>query len=89
MAISTPTAVPSPCVDVCRLDEARGVCDGCLRTLDEIAAWGSLDDAGKLRIWALLDARRAALASSTVPIAADAAGSTGSADAAAPAEAAR
>jgi len=39
----------SPCISVCRLDASSGLCVGCLRTLDEIAAWGSLDD----------DARRA------------------------------
>jgi predicted Fe-S protein YdhL (DUF1289 family) len=31
-------AVPSPCVDVCRLD-AQGVCVGCRRTVGEITEW--------------------------------------------------
>jgi uncharacterized protein len=31
-------AVASPCIDICRLD-AKGVCVGCRRTLDEIAEW--------------------------------------------------
>ena len=31
--------VPSPCISVCRMDAASGLCEGCLRTLDEIAAW--------------------------------------------------
>ena len=35
----------SPCVNVCVLDAARGVCRGCGRTLDEIARWGSMSDA--------------------------------------------
>jgi predicted Fe-S protein YdhL (DUF1289 family) len=30
---------PSPCIGVCRIDEATGWCQGCLRTLDEIADW--------------------------------------------------
>ena len=42
-----PDAVPSPCINVCRIDAASGLCVGCARTLDEIAAWSSLDDAGK------------------------------------------
>ena len=39
-------AVPSPCVRNCCLD-AGDVCLGCLRSLDEICAWGILDDDGK------------------------------------------
>jgi len=30
---------PSPCVSICRLDEATGHCVGCLRTIDEIRDW--------------------------------------------------
>lgn len=52
------TPVPSPCVNVCRIDEATGCCEGCQRTLDEIAAWPSLDDAGKRAVWSELRARR-------------------------------
>jgi predicted Fe-S protein YdhL (DUF1289 family) len=33
-------------------------CEGCARTIDEIVAWGRLDDEGKRRIWSLLPARR-------------------------------
>lgn len=29
----------SPCIGVCRLDEARRFCLGCGRTIDEIARW--------------------------------------------------
>lgn len=54
--------VPSPCVDVCRMDPATGWCLGCARTIDEIAAWASLDNDGKRRVWKLLPARRAVLA---------------------------
>lgn len=50
--------VPSPCISICRMDEASGLCAGCLRTRDEIAAWSRLDDTGKLSIWARV-ARRA------------------------------
>jgi len=49
--------VPSPCVDVCRIDEATGLCAGCLRTLDEIAAWSTLDDVAKRDVWAQLPGR--------------------------------
>ena len=50
--------VPSPCINVCRMDEASGLCVGCLRTLDEIALWSVLDDAGKREVRAALDRRR-------------------------------
>lgn len=39
----------TPCTGVCRLD-ARGLCMGCLRTGDEIARWGGMDQAERLRI---------------------------------------
>lgn len=52
------TGVASPCIDVCRMDDATGWCAGCLRTLDEIAAWSSLDDEGKRLVLAALPARR-------------------------------
>lgn len=49
--------VPSPCIDVCKIDR-HGVCRGCLRTLDEIAAWSAAGDAEKRRILARLPERR-------------------------------
>lgn len=57
--------VPSPCISVCRMNERSGWCEGCLRTLDEIAAWSTLDDAAKRAVWKLLPARREALAAQT------------------------
>jgi predicted Fe-S protein YdhL (DUF1289 family) len=44
--------VASPCTQVCQIDARSGYCRGCLRTLDEIAAWGASDDGWKR---ALLD----------------------------------
>lgn len=58
--------VPSPCINVCRMDARTGFCTGCLRTIDEIAAWGRLDDDSKRRVWALLPARREAASSTAV-----------------------
>ena len=51
--------VASPCTSVCRMDARTGWCEGCLRTLDEIATWSALADADKCAVWALLDQRRA------------------------------
>jgi len=58
-ATQTPGGVPSPCIDVCRMDPRSGLCEGCQRTIDEIAAWGTLDDAGKATIWQRIELRRA------------------------------
>ena len=53
--------VPSPCKNVCRMDEPSGLCAGCGRTLDEIALWSVLDDDDKRTVWALLPERLARL----------------------------
>lgn len=50
--------VKSPCVRVCRLDAKTKVCEGCLRTLDEIARWGSLMPDAKREILADLPRRQ-------------------------------
>lgn len=49
--------VTSPCVKTCRIDDASGFCVGCGRTLDEIAAWGSLSEAGRRDIMSRLSNR--------------------------------
>ena len=49
--------VPSPCISVCRMDAATGFCAGCLRTIDEIAAWRTMDDAGKRAVWRAVEWR--------------------------------
>jgi predicted Fe-S protein YdhL (DUF1289 family) len=51
--------VPSPCISVCRIDGASGLCVGCLRTLDEIAVWSALDDEAKRDVWRAIASRRA------------------------------
>jgi predicted Fe-S protein YdhL (DUF1289 family) len=40
------------------MDASSGLCRGCLRTLDEIAAWSVLDAAAKKAVLAALPARR-------------------------------
>jgi hypothetical protein len=41
------------------MNEQPGLCNGCLRTLDEIAHWGLYDDDEKRAVWAQLAGRRA------------------------------
>jgi uncharacterized protein len=50
--------VPSPCVDICQMHAASGWCSGCLRTIDEVAAWSRMADADKQAVWQQLPARR-------------------------------
>lgn len=44
-------AAPSPCISVCRMDAVTGLCEGCFRTLEEIAGWGMMDDEDKRALW--------------------------------------
>ena len=53
--------VRSPCINICRIDDAPGWCVGCGRTLDEIARWGSATDADRDAVTAQLPARMAAM----------------------------
>jgi predicted Fe-S protein YdhL (DUF1289 family) len=43
------SAVPSPCIRRCCLDDSD-TCLGCFRTLDEIAAWGRSSDGARRHI---------------------------------------
>lgn len=52
--------IPSPCVQVCRIDAHSGWCEGCFRTLGEIGAWSGLDDDAKWAVWQCINARRQA-----------------------------
>ncbi|MFT4014616.1 MAG: DUF1289 domain-containing protein [Paracoccus sp. (in: a-proteobacteria)] len=51
--------VSSPCIRVCVIDPASGLCTGCLRSLDEIAGWGTMTEAQRRGIMAALPAREA------------------------------
>ena len=51
--------VESPCIDVCRMDPDTRLCEGCFRTLDEIAAWSQLSTDERRAVLANLPARRA------------------------------
>lgn len=53
-----PSPVPSPCVSLCKMDMERQYCMGCLRTIEEIIAWGKADDDFKRAVWAELPLRR-------------------------------
>jgi uncharacterized protein len=41
-------SVPSPCIGHCVLNEKK-ICDGCFRSIEEIAVWSQLTDRAKLK----------------------------------------
>lgn len=49
----------SPCISVCRFDDATGLCAGCLRTLDEIRDWIIMLPEDRHRVLRQLEERRA------------------------------
>ncbi|WP_312146321.1 DUF1289 domain-containing protein [Brevundimonas sp.] len=53
-----PRAVATPCVMVCTVDGASGLCLGCFRTLPEIATWSRMSDEERATIMAELGERR-------------------------------
>ncbi len=55
--VANAATVPSPCVNICKIDPYTSVCHGCRRTLDEIAAWGGMSDADKRIVWQQLPGR--------------------------------
>ncbi|CAM8649751.1 EbsC Uncharacterized conserved protein [Comamonadaceae bacterium] len=49
--------IPSPCVNVCRMDTGSGLCEGCFRTIEDIREWGRSDDAAKKAMWVQITER--------------------------------
>ena len=50
--------IASPCINICRMDEARGLCIGCYRTIEEISIWSRTDDVRRAAILQLIAQRR-------------------------------
>ena len=55
-----PRAIATPCVKVCVVDGASGLCLGCWRTLSEIGGWSGFTDAERAAIMAQLGSRQEA-----------------------------
>ncbi len=66
-AASSPGPVRSPCVSVCRMDAASGLCEGCLRTIGEIAGWADMATDDRLAVWQQIARRAQAPGSSSAP----------------------
>ncbi|MGD9803897.1 MAG: DUF1289 domain-containing protein [Hyphomicrobiaceae bacterium] len=50
--------IETPCIGVCNLDAASGICTGCGRTLEEIASWSRLSPEQRRQIMSELARRR-------------------------------
>jgi predicted Fe-S protein YdhL (DUF1289 family) len=50
--------IASPCINVCRMSPETGYCEGCCRTLGEIAAWSGYSDAEKRMVLGRLPWRK-------------------------------
>jgi len=55
-----PQRIASPCINICRVDPATRRCEGCARTIEEIARWTSMTDAERDLVIAELPARKVA-----------------------------
>lgn len=53
--------VPSPCVSVCAMNPQTGLCEGCLRSLQEIGDWSRMSDEGKRQVWQRIQLRLSSL----------------------------
>lgn len=42
--------IASPCRGICKIDEPSQLCEGCLRSIDEITRWSRMDDDQKLSV---------------------------------------
>jgi len=53
--MTPPKRPASPCVQRCRLTPEGERCQGCGRTLDEIARWSMMDETSREKVWQRLD----------------------------------
>jgi len=48
----------SPCTNVCKMSPLTGYCEGCYRSIGEIAGWSAYSDAEKRAVLARLPGRK-------------------------------
>jgi predicted Fe-S protein YdhL (DUF1289 family) len=54
-------SVPSPCINVCKMNPHSGLCEGCLRTIEEIMLWRTASESDKRAVWVEIRERQAGL----------------------------
>jgi predicted Fe-S protein YdhL (DUF1289 family) len=53
--------IQSPCIGICAITEVSGLCEGCYRTIEEIAQWWDMTNAQRSDVMTKLSAREQAL----------------------------
>lgn len=53
-----PVDVASPCINICKMNEHTGLCEGCWRTLDEIIVWSKASNNAKEAILHKVEQRK-------------------------------
>jgi predicted Fe-S protein YdhL (DUF1289 family) len=51
--------IQSPCIGVCAMSEATGLCLGCYRTIEEIREWWGMPSAQRKQVMDVLETRQA------------------------------
>ena len=62
----TDTRMESPCIKVCVIDPVSGLCEGCARSLKEIAQWSRFTAQERWRVMGELEGRKALITPSQV-----------------------
>jgi predicted Fe-S protein YdhL (DUF1289 family) len=60
MTMTADEDVPSPCVDLCKLDREAGTCLGCFRTREEIKFWKVMNANERRAVRIVAETRRLA-----------------------------
>ena len=50
--------IKSPCVEKCEMNPQTNLCEGCLRTIDEIVNWSNYTNNQKNKILKLIEKRK-------------------------------
>jgi predicted Fe-S protein YdhL (DUF1289 family) len=54
----TSSKIDSPCIGICAIDEANGLCRGCYRNINEIKTWFEMSQAEKTNLLITLEERQ-------------------------------
>ncbi len=49
---------PSPCISICKMNPQTGWCEGCFRTIEEIAQWSTAAEEYKRAVWVEIKRRQ-------------------------------